>query len=84
MPPAYVRPDITGRLQLCQYSGDLGTASGTGALSKGSELAKHNEWGGQGIRHFDVYFDASGSNAIYGGASTVQVPSIYVLIIVKT
>lgn len=73
-------PNITGAIRTGAYKKDTSSASASGALSYGSYGGVTGDfWGdGNGYEYQTVNLNASKSNAIYGGSTTVQPPAIKV------
>ena len=74
-------PNITGAIRTGSYKKDSATASASGALSYGSYGSNADDFYGgsnNGYWYQTVNFNASKSNAIYGGSTTVQPPAIKV------
>nr|DAH42368.1 MAG TPA: hypothetical protein [Caudoviricetes sp.] len=79
-------PNITGSLTESNEGqgplrGMVNSWASSGALSyvtRTSYYAGHSSWSAS--QNFDVYFDASKSNSIYGKSTTVQPAAYYVYI----
>lgn len=79
-------PDITGWvrpsiLSLANAVNDVG--SGVFSSSGQTDTSKKPQIGGAGGSYFNLKFNASNSNAIYGNSSTVQPPSLTMRYIIK-
>lgn len=69
-------PNITGKVPTTTYGTRYNETSG--AFSLGSKLTSNGENSSQNFISYYAFFDASGSNAIYGRSSTVQPAAYYV------
>ena len=69
-------PNITGKVPTTTYGTRYNETSG--AFSLGSKLTSNGENSSQNFNSYYAFFDASGSNAIYGRSSTVQPAAYYV------
>lgn len=69
-------PNITGKVPTTTYGSRHNETSG--AFSLGSKIASNGENSSQNFVSYYAFFDASGSNAIYGRSSTVQPAAYYV------
>ena len=69
-------PNITGKVPTTTYGTRHNETSG--AFSLGSKITSNGENSSQNFVSYYAFFDASGSNAIYGRSSTVQPAAYYV------
>ena len=69
-------PNITGKVPTTTYGTRHNETSG--AFSLGSKITSNGENSSQNFNSYYAFFDASGSNAIYGRSSTVQPAAYYV------
>ena len=69
-------PNITGSFPTTTYGSRHNETSG--AFSLGSKITSNGENSSQNFNSYYAFFDASGSNAIYGRSSTVQPAAYYV------
>ena len=69
-------PNITGKVPTTTYGSRYNETSG--AFSLGSKLTSNGENSNSYFLSYYAFFDASGSNAIYGRSSTVQPAAYYV------
>ena len=69
-------PNITGKVPTTTYGIRYNETSG--AFSLGSKLTGNGENSSGSFNSYYAFFDASGSNAIYGRSSTVQPAAYYV------
>ena len=69
-------PNITGKVPTTTYGTRYNETSG--AFSLGSKITSNGENSSQNFNSYYAFFDASGSNAIYGRSSTVQPAAYYV------
>lgn len=69
-------PNITGSFPTTTYGSRHNETSG--AFSLGSKITSNGENSSQSFNSYYAFFDASGSNAIYGRSSTVQPAAYYV------
>lgn len=69
-------PNITGKVPTTTYGTRHNETSG--AFSLGSKITSNGENSSQNFISYYAFFDASGSNAIYGRSSTVQPAAYYV------
>ena len=69
-------PNITGKVPTTTYGTRYNETSG--AFSLGSKLTSNGDNSSQNFISYYAFFDASGSNAIYGRSSTVQPAAYYV------
>ena len=69
-------PNITGKVPTTTY-GTLHNET-SGAFSLGSKITSNGDNSSQSFNSYYAFFDASGSNAIYGLSSTVQPAAYYV------
>ena len=69
-------PNITGKVPTTTYGTRYNETSG--AFSLGSKLTSNGENSSDSFNSYYAFFDASGSNAIYGRSSTVQPAAYYV------
>ena len=69
-------PNITGKVPTTTYGTRYNETSG--AFSLGSKITSNGENSSQSFNSYYAFFDASGSNAIYGRSSTVQPAAYYV------
>lgn len=69
-------PNITGKVPTTTYGTRYNETSG--AFSLGSKLTGNGENSSGSFNSYYAFFDASGSNAIYGRSSTVQPAAYYV------
>lgn len=69
-------PNITGKVPTTTYGSSHNETSG--AFSLGSKITSNGDNSSQSFNSYYAFFDASGSNAIYGRSSTVQPAAYYV------
>lgn len=69
-------PNITGSFPTTTYGSRHNETSG--AFSLGSKITSNGDNSSQSFNSYYAFFDASGSNAIYGRSSTVQPAAYYV------
>lgn len=69
-------PNITGKVPTTTYGSRHNETSG--AFSLGSKITSNGDNSSQSFNSYYAFFDASGSNAIYGRSSTVQPAAYYV------
>lgn len=69
-------PNITGSFPTTTYGSRHNETSG--AFSLGSKITSNGENSSMNFNSYYAFFDASGSNAIYGRSSTVQPAAYYV------
>ena len=69
-------PNITGKVPTTTFGSRYSETSG--AFSLGSKLTNNGENSNSYFLSYYAFFDASGSNAIYGRSSTVQPAAYYV------
>ena len=69
-------PNITGSFPTTTYGSRHNETSG--AFSLGSKITSNGDNSSQSFNSYYAFFDASGSNAIYGLSSTVQPAAYYV------
>lgn len=69
-------PNITGKVPTTTFGSRYNETSG--AFSLGSKLTSNGENSNSYFLSYYAFFDASGSNAIYGRSSTVQPAAYYV------
>ena len=69
-------PNITGKVPTTTCGSRYNETSG--AFSLGSRLTSNGDNSGDSFNSYYAFFDASGSNAIYGRSSTVQPAAYYV------
>ena len=69
-------PNITGSFPTTTYGSRHNETSG--AFSLGSKITSNGENSSMSFNSYYAFFDASGSNAIYGRSSTVQPAAYYV------
>lgn len=69
-------PNITGSFPTTTYGSRYNETSG--AFSLGSKITSKGENSSMNFNSYYAFFDASGSNAIYGRSSTVQPAAYYV------
>ena len=69
-------PNITGSFPTTTYGSRHNETSG--AFSLGSRITSNGDNSSQSFNSYYAFFDASGSNAIYGRSSTVQPAAYYV------
>ena len=69
-------PNITGKVPTTTYGSRHNETSG--AFSLGSKITSNGDNSSQSFNSYYAFFDASGSNAIYGLSSTVQPAAYYV------
>ena len=69
-------PNITGKVPTTTFGSRYNETSG--AFSLGSKLTSNGENSSGSFNSYYAFFDASGSNAIYGRSSTVQPAAYYV------
>ena len=69
-------PNITGKVPTTTYGSRHNETSG--AFSLGSKITSNGDNSSQSFNSYYAFFDASGSNAIYGLSNTVQPAAYYV------